>query len=122
MSELRANTISDAAGTGPTTLTGQSAAKVWGDFTGTGTATLNSSFNVSSFTDSGTGSFRFNLTNSFSDLNDAGFGMSWRSGVGFGIVSTYLLTTSQSYIGTATAAGGFSDNSDNSAGNHGDLA
>lgn len=122
MSEFRVNTLSDVAGTGPTTLTGQSAAKAWGNFTGIGTATLNGSFNLSSLTDAGVGSFRFNFANSFSDVNASGSGMSWRSGVGFGIASPYLLTTSQGYVGTATAAGAFSDNSDNGAGYHGDLA
>jgi len=40
MSEIRATTISNAAGTGPITLTGQSAAKAWVNFNGTGTVAI----------------------------------------------------------------------------------
>lgn len=63
MSTLRANTISDAAGTGPVTLTGQRAAKVWSKFNGTGTLTINDSFNVTSVTDGGTGDYDPQYTN-----------------------------------------------------------
>jgi len=56
MSEIRATTISDAAGTGPITLTGQSAAKAWVNYHMV-LNTVGDSFNVSSVTDDGTGSF-----------------------------------------------------------------
>ena len=62
MSEIRANTVSDAAGTGPVTLTAQSAAKAWSEFTTT--ASVINSFNVSSMSDNGVGTFQTNLTNS----------------------------------------------------------
>ena len=62
MSEIRATTISDLAGTGPATLTKQSAAKAWANLNGTGTIALRDSFNVSSAVDNGTGDFSFNLT------------------------------------------------------------
>ena len=63
MSEIRANTISDAAGTGPVTLTKQSAAKAFIDFVGTGTVNIRSaSFNISSLTDNGTGEYAPNLS------------------------------------------------------------
>lgn len=65
MSEIRANTISDAAGTGPVTLTKQSAAKAWVNFNGTGTIAARDSFNVSSLTDNGTGNYTVNFTNAF---------------------------------------------------------
>ena len=51
MSEIRATTISDLAGTGPATLTKQSAAKVWISVNQTGTQAILNSFNVSSITD-----------------------------------------------------------------------
>ena len=63
MSEIRATTISDAAGTGPITLTGQSAAKAWIDHSSA--AVVNDSLNVSSLTDNSTGNHTVNLTNSF---------------------------------------------------------
>jgi hypothetical protein len=56
MSEIRATTISDAAGTGPISLTGQSAAKAWVNYQMI-INTVGDSFNVSSVTDNGTGNF-----------------------------------------------------------------
>ena len=69
MSEIRANTISDAAGTGPATLTGQSAAKMWVNFNGTGTVAIKASLNTSSIIDSGVGAYSPNYTNSFASAN-----------------------------------------------------
>ena len=69
MSEIRATTISDAAGTGPITLTGQSAAKAFANFNGTGSLNIRSSLNGSSITDNGTGKHALNFTSSFSDTN-----------------------------------------------------
>ena len=62
MSEIRATTISDAAGTGPITLTGQSAAKAWVNFNGTGTISIRNSFNVSSISDVATGQYQVDFT------------------------------------------------------------
>ena len=62
MSEIRANTISAANGTGPVTLTKQSAAKVWAHFDFGGT--IDESFNVSSLTDNTTGRSSLNFTSS----------------------------------------------------------
>ena len=69
MSEIRANTISDAAGTGPVTLTGQYAAKAWVNFNGTGTVAIRESGNVSSITDNGTGDYTVNFTTALTDAN-----------------------------------------------------
>ena len=69
MSEIRANTISNAAGTGPVTLTKQSAAKAWVNFNGTGTIAARDSFNLSSLTDNGTGDYTINLTSAMADTN-----------------------------------------------------
>ena len=66
MSEIRATTISDAAGTGPITLTGQSAAKVWVQLNGS-TFAVADSFNVSSADDNGTGDYDINYTNSMNN-------------------------------------------------------
>ena len=65
MSEIRATTISDAAGTGPITLTKQSAAKAF--FSSFEEGTVNTSLNISSGTDSGAGDGTYNFTSSFSD-------------------------------------------------------
>ena len=76
MSEIRATTISDAAGTGPITLTGQSAAKAWVNFDGTGTIAARDSFNVSSLTDRGTGAYTTNFSSSMANTNFAWNGAS----------------------------------------------
>jgi hypothetical protein len=69
LSEIRANTISDAAGTGPITLTKQSAAKVWVNFDGTGTIAVRDSMNVSSLTDIGTGLYILNYSSNMANTN-----------------------------------------------------
>ena len=70
MSDIRANTISDAAGTGPIALTKQVAAKVWARYDGA--STLLDSFNVSSTTDGSTaGQTTVSYTAAMSDSNYA---------------------------------------------------
>ena len=70
MSDIRANTISDAAGTGPIALTGQSAAKAWVHYkTSTSTTLYNPSLNISSLTDNGTGNTTVTMTNAFSGIS-----------------------------------------------------
>lgn len=71
MSEIRATTISDAAGTGPATLTGQYAAKAWVNFNGSGTIAARDSENVSSLTDNGAGNYTVNFSNSMANANYA---------------------------------------------------
>ncbi len=71
MSDIRANTISDAAGTGPIELTKQSAAKAWVHFNGTNTVAISASANVASIVDNGTGDYTINLTNSMASANYA---------------------------------------------------
>lgn len=66
MSEIRATTISDAAGTGPIAMTGQSAAKAWSAINGTGTAVILNSFNISSLTDVGSGIYLSTMANAMS--------------------------------------------------------
>lgn len=67
MSEIRATTISDAAGTGPITLTKQSAAKAWVRANVSGVA-LNS-FNVSSVSDTGAGTVSAALASAMSSVD-----------------------------------------------------
>jgi hypothetical protein len=69
MSEIRANTVSNAAGTGPATLTGQYAAKAWVNFNGTGTVAIRESGNVSSITDGGAGTYTITFSSALSDAN-----------------------------------------------------
>ena len=126
MSEIRANTISNAAGTGPVTLTGQSAAKAWVNFNGTGTIAARDSFNVSSLTDGSTGIYTINWTAAMSDANYVFLGTS-------GASTSYYLFISPNSAGTKTASAYRLDVVRNDVGNyddptyvntavHGDLA
>jgi len=67
---LNVDTIADNAGTGPVTLTKQSAAKAYVDKNSIGT-TINDSFNISSLDDDGVGDFGINYTNSLASANYA---------------------------------------------------
>jgi hypothetical protein len=124
LSEIRANTISDAAGTGPVTLTKQSAAKIFCSIASN--ASLNStSLNVSSWTDSATGSGYFDFTNALtevsyqvgvaSQINASGAGATVRGTSGGGTTSRYDV---RSYDGSDSAV----DVSYMSFVIHGDLA
>ncbi len=68
MSEIRANTISDAAGTGPIDLYKQSAAKASVTMDSGAVIQGSSSTNISSTSDQGVGDYRINFTNSFNSL------------------------------------------------------
>ena len=66
-SVLNVDEIAAKDGTSPVELTKQSAAKAWVHIDGTGTVTIDGSFNVASVTDSGTGTYAPSFTNSMSD-------------------------------------------------------
>lgn len=84
MSEIRATTISNAAGTGPITMTGQYAAKAWVNFNGTGTVAIRESGNVSGITDNGTGDYTVNFTTAMVDGNYSYFGAAQSFGINNG--------------------------------------
>ena len=75
MSELRADTITHSDGSSPVTLTKQSAAKAYslwnmGSLSGQAdTTNIDTSVNVSSMDDDGSGDFGINFTNIFSSVN-----------------------------------------------------
>ena len=69
MSEIRATTISDSAGTGPITLTGQYTAKAWITFDGTDTLSILESGNSSSVTDDAVGMYTYTLTSAMANSN-----------------------------------------------------
>jgi len=106
MSEIRATTISNAAGTGPITMTGQYAAKAWVNFNGTGTVAIRESGNVGSITDNGTGDYTVTFTTAMVDANYWVGGMADR-GVGSGGDSNVNLgtgnSTSYTYLTTDSA-------------------
>ena len=123
MSDIRANTISDAAGTGPITLTKQSAAKAWVNFNGTGTIAVRDSENVSSLTDNGTGGYSANLTNSFSTTGYSTSGsIRHNSGVAFdGVFSVDDQLVGETKV-FSVYGGTLFDSNRISVTNHGDLA
>jgi len=69
MSTLKADTIVASDGSSPVTLTKQSAAKVWSNLDGTGTAAVIDSFNISGMTDNGTGDYTNSISSSLSNGN-----------------------------------------------------
>ena len=77
MSDIRANTISDASGNGPINLHKQSAAKAWINFnSGDATAApdmtgVRGSLNISSVVDVETGISDISYTNNFANVNYA---------------------------------------------------
>ncbi len=130
MSDLRANTLSDAAGTGPATLTKQSAAKAWATWSAYPTGFLDS-FNASSLTDGGAGIFNVNFTNSFDAANYSTSGnQAWNVSINNYIYltqprnSALILAGSlgvyQKYVGASVA--GIGDYYYSSITAHGDLA
>ena len=104
MSDIRANTISDASGNGPINLTGQSAAKVWINFDGSSTTSTPSmtsvrgSLNVSSLVSVATGIDDTNYANNFANVNYAATAGSTAGGTshfssGFYTASTLRITS-----------------------------
>ena len=84
-SQLKVDTITGVTTAGSISVTGegnstttnlqQSLVKVWAKFNGSSFGELDS-FNVSSFTDSGTGNYTVNINNDFSNANHASFEVS----------------------------------------------
>lgn len=70
MSTLRVNNITDTSG-GSSSLSVPGAAEAWVNFNGTGTIAIRASFNVSSITDGGVGTYTVNFTNALVDANNS---------------------------------------------------
>lgn len=103
MSEIRATTISDAAGTGPIALTSQVAAKAWARYDGN--SVLADSFNISSTVDeSTTGETSVNLSSNMSDGNYAAQGTcNGTSGDRFVTISNQTASSYDTYAFDGTA-------------------
>ena len=101
MSDIRVDTISAANGTGPVTLTKQSAAKAWVNFNGTGTIAIRDSQGVSGLVDNGTGDYTSNFTSGFSAVDYTGTtGSSWDT-VTSGVLNFNRAVGSSSYSTTS---------------------
>jgi len=68
-SVLNVDTLTNAAGTGPVTLTKQEAAKAWINLNGNSTIAARDSLNVSGITDEGTGEYSVAFSSSFANVN-----------------------------------------------------
>jgi hypothetical protein len=125
MSTIRADTIEDAAGTGPVTLTDQHASKVYARTAGAGTS-ITEGFNTSSVTDHGTGDHTINYTNNMSSVNYAWGGNAHSEGVTSGnfmqVLNANTPTASAIRLSTSTFQGGIVDPNSHSLIVHGDLA
>ena len=123
MSEIRATTISDAAGTGPIDLHKQSAAKAWVNFDGSGTVALRDSVNVASITDNGTGNYTVNFSSALANTNYSAVVSSDDSGTSRAFSQSKTYATS-SFVATAKRGdtGATVDKDIVSASVHGDLA
>ena len=88
MSTLKADTIQSTGG-GAATLTKQEAAKVYAERTADATPATNSSFNVASLTDTGTGDTGYNLTSALDDANGPVAGTNSSTSGDFGILGKY---------------------------------
>jgi hypothetical protein len=124
LSEIRANTVSNAAGTGPATLTGQSAAKSFCYFNGNGTLAVYTTFNTSSVTDDGVGLYSVNITNSMSDVYYSKIATGGRDSTANQDrwLGLYDATVSSYKVQAQFASGGNQADSQVSAVIHGDLA
>ncbi|ADD94772.1 hypothetical protein [uncultured phage MedDCM-OCT-S09-C399] len=73
MSTLKVATIQDTSGNNSSTpnQVAQGRAKAWVNFDGTGTVSIDDSFNVSSITDNSTGNYTINFTNAMSNAEYA---------------------------------------------------
>ncbi len=122
MSEIRANTISDAAGTGPIDLHKQSAAKAW--FSSYSEGTVSESLNISSATDNGSGDGTYNFSNSFSSSQYAVLSgnayrrLEYHDGINTGSIRYITVDPNTSQ----TTKVGYAENSGLSIGMLGDLA
>jgi len=99
------------------TLTNQDTqlCKAWVNFNGTGTVAIRNSYNVSSITDRGTGSYTVNVTVPFSSADFAAVGISRITvggDVGLALSSSSPTTTSSVKVGNATSTGSGRDTSD----------
>ena len=110
------STISD--GTNSTSTTNViNGAKAWVNFNGQGTVAIRASYNVSSITDLGAGSYAVNFTNAFADANYAVVGSSTSLP---GTSATFVVTTfrrdTDTRVPNTTSATTFSTCTDTSAG------
>ena len=118
MSTLKADTIQSTGG-GAATLTKQSAAKAWVNYTTAASFVNNGSFNVSSLTDAGAGSCKIVFTNVMS--NDD-FSTSGLQVVGAGQLGLNAQETNLTWCISYNTSNAAADSGETTGTVHGDLA
>lgn len=88
---------------------GGNAVKAWVNFNGTGTVAIRASFNVSSITDLGTGSYQVNFTNSMTDSNYSAVCQAQQNTTTAQFTRLGALSTSSIVVDDLSAAGTFYD-------------
>jgi len=116
---LTISTLSDGTNSTSSTNCIQGSAKAWVAFNGTGTVAIRDSYNVSSITDLGTGSYTVNFTNALPNANyctNVTAGFTSGSGGLIGVANfsrqadaTVAPTTSAVTISTIASGGGAVD-------------
>tara|TARA_R100000734_G_C3312206_1_gene103189 strand:+ start:1276 stop:1665 length:390 start_codon:yes stop_codon:yes gene_type:complete len=101
MSTLKVNNIQTASGGSNSTpeQIEQGRAKVWVCFNGTGTVSIRDSFNTSSITDNGTGSYTINFSTALSNTNFCTSGLGSDAQTQFG---AYMMDSSSNSSYTRT--------------------
>tara|TARA_R110000823_G_scaffold312870_1_gene439952 strand:+ start:808 stop:1215 length:408 start_codon:yes stop_codon:yes gene_type:complete len=104
-SELRVNTLKDAAGNNSVGMSyvANGSSKAWVNFNGTGTPTARDSFNLASITDNATGDQTVNFSNSLSSGN---YMWSGSTGDGAGVNQSNWLSTPSGQNPTAMMQAG----------------
>lgn len=100
--------IADSAGSNTSTPAeiASGRAKAWVNFNGTGTVAIRASYNVSSITDNGTGTYTVNFTNALADANYSIVYGAAHDGFSDGVVwsgfATYATSGVQVFTGNAS--------------------
>lgn len=94
MSEVRANTFADAAGTGPADLTGQAAPRALCLLDASGPTAVIESLNVSSITDDGTGQTTHSFTTNMAKVQAGAIGGAPNQSANHNLLVNQLATSS----------------------------
>ena len=111
MSTLKVNNLQDINGANNSTpeQVSQGRAKAWVRFNGTGTVSITDSFNISSISDNGTGSYAFAFTTNMANTNYVAMANTGRFAHCGGSTSSY--TTSVFNVSVANVLGVLEDRS-----------
>jgi hypothetical protein len=115
MSTLRVSNVADTSGNNSSTpaAIANGISKAWVNFNGTGTVAIRTSYNVSSITDHGVGTYTVNLTTALADANYALLGTVGATSGGavsvFPNDNTTPRTTTAARIVTINTAGSAAD-------------